>query len=317
MEKIYESFAVAKKVLEYNLNVKPTEILLIVIDSTKKELGDLFYNAGVEIGAETLLMQYVPRKKSGEEPPSPVADAMMNVDVAICITEHSISHTKARKKAAENNTRIATMPGLTLDMLTNGALKADYSDVRKIGEQVEVVLDRGKHVVIETGDSVLTFEISGRKSKASTGFLINPGDSGNLPSGETYIAPIEGTANGEIRIDGSIAGIGLLKQPIILKLKDGKLIEAEGKEGQELLKLLGDGDGRYLCELGIGTNPFARFTGNVLEDEKKYGTCHIAFGTNHNFGGIINAGVHIDAVIKRPKVFIDGNVFVSNGEIHL
>ena len=147
--------------------------------------------------------------------------------------------------------------------------------------------------------------------------MLNPGDSGNLPSGETYIAPIEGTANGEIRIDGSIAGIGRVSHPIVLKLKDGRLIEAEGKDGEKLLELLGDGDGRYLCELGIGTNPTARITGNVLEDEKKYGTCHIAFGTNSNFGGTISAGVHIDAVTTKPNVFIDGKLLVSNGDIHL
>ena len=165
LDKSKESIAIAKKVLVTNLNVKKHEKLLIVIDSTKKELGELFYRAGEEIGAETMLIQYISREKSGVEPPDPVAEAMRNVDVAICITEHSISHTEARKKAAENKTRVATMPGLTLDMLNNGALKADSNEVQKTGEAVAKILDEGRQVLIKTNDHVLSFEISGRKVK--------------------------------------------------------------------------------------------------------------------------------------------------------
>jgi leucyl aminopeptidase (aminopeptidase T) len=72
------------------------------------------------------------------------------------------------------------------------------------------------------------------------------------------------------------------------------------------LELLGDGDGRTIAEFGIGTNKKARLTGNVLEDEKVFGTVHIAFGSNKSFGGVTEAGVHIDCVIKDPVVFIDG-----------
>ncbi|MEH7125823.1 aminopeptidase [Bacillus sp. JJ1503] len=251
------------------------------------------------------------------EPPSIVAEAMKMVDVALCITENSISHTKARIEAAKHKTRVATMPGLTLDMLVEGALKADYMDVKRNGDLLAKVLDEGKEVVIKTFDKTLSFIIDGRKSKASNGLLLNPGDSGNLPSGETFLAPVEGTANGEIIIDGSIADIGKVESPILLKIKDGRLIEAEGKEGQKLLQLLGDGDGRFLGEFGIGTNRAARITGNILEDEKVYGTCHIAFGTNISFGGRINAGVHLDAVAKTPEILIDGKLIVAEGKIQL
>ncbi|REJ11588.1 MAG: aminopeptidase, partial [Bacillaceae bacterium] len=69
-----------------------------------------------------------------------------------------------------------------------------------------------------------------------------------------------------------------------------------------LLKLLGEGDGRMLAELGIGTNYAARITGNILEDEKAYNTIHVAFGSNHTFGGTIKADVHIDCVTKNPTI---------------
>lgn len=307
----------AKKVLKTNVNVAEGEKLAIIIDSTKREAGELFYQAGKEIGAETVLIQFESSGKSGAEPPSIVADAMKNCDAALCITEASISHTKARIEAAKCNTRVATMPGLTLDMLMEGALTADYSDVKKNGDLLAKVLDEGKEVVIRTEGQTLTFSIDGRRSKASNGLLVNPGDSGNLPSGETFIAPVEGTANGEIIIDGSIADIGKVTQRVLLKIREGRLVEAEGAEGEELLRLLGDGNGRLVGEFGIGTNRAARLTGTILEDEKVYGTSHIAFGTNTSFGGTINAGIHLDAVTKTPEIYVDGKLIIAEGKIRI
>lgn len=39
--------------------------------------------------------------------------------------------------------------------------------------------------------------------------------------------------------------------------------------------------------------------GNVLEDERVFGTVHIAFGSNKSFGGETEANVHIDCVVKN------------------
>jgi leucyl aminopeptidase (aminopeptidase T) len=106
-------------------------------------------------------------------------------------------------------------------------------------------------------------------------------------------------------IDGAVSNIGVLDEPIFLKIESGRLVEASGKNGQKLLELLGEGDGRTIAEFGIGTNKKARLTGNVLEDEKVFGTVHIAFGSNKSFGGTTDAGVHIDCIIKDPSVWID------------
>lgn len=307
----------AKNVLKINVNVQPGEKVAIIVDETKRELGEVFFKAAHEIGTEAVIIQFRSSGKSGAEPPIIVADAMKTCDAAICITEASISHTTARVEAAKANTRVATMPGLTPDMLTEGALTANYSDVRKVGNQLAAILDGGKEVTIRTAGHALTFSIEGRNSKASNGLLLNPGDSGNLPSGETFIAPIEGTANGSILIDGSIADVGKLSRPVLLTIREGRLISAEEKEGERLLNLLGEGDGRLVGEFGIGTNRAARLTGNILEDEKVYGTCHIAFGTNMSFGGTINVGVHLDAVSKNPEIFVDGHCIVAEGKIQL
>ena len=70
-----------------------------------------------------------------------------------------------------------------------------------------------------------------------------------------------------------------------------------------------------LAEFGIGTNPKAKLIGNVLEDEKVLGTCHIALGDNSTFGGRVNAGIHVDGIIKHPTIKLDGKIVMREGEL--
>lgn len=296
---------VAKAVLNNNLQVNNNEEILIVTDFELTEIATIFYRAGVGMGNETLFMQMTTRTKSGEEPPNSVSEAMKTPEVVLCITKHSLTHTNARKKASAAGVRAATMPGITMDMLEEGAILADYAEVEKLTEEYCGLLEAGEQVKIVKGNAALSFSIKDRKSISSTGVFHEKGDSGNLPSGESYIAPLEKSANGSIIIDGAIAGLGVLETPITLNLKNGLLVGATGDKGKQLLELLGDGKGRTIAEFGIGTNKKARLTGNVLEDEKVFGTVHIAFGSNKSFGGETEAGVHIDCVIKDPTVFID------------
>ncbi|WP_066248333.1 aminopeptidase [Neobacillus drentensis] len=297
---------VAKSILKHNLNIKENERILIVTDPESYEIADVFYQAGINLSNETLLMKMKTRSKSGEEPPRMVAEAMKTAEVVLCITHHSLTHTNARKEASREGARVATMPGITMDMLQEGAITADYLDVEQLTAHYCGLLDAGESATIEKENMKLTFSIKGRNGIPSTGVFREKGESGNLPSGESYIAPIEDSANGTILVDGSIAGIGVLNEPVTLTVINGRLVDATGNEGRQLLDLLGDGNGRIIAEFGIGTNRKARLTGNVLEDEKVFGTVHIAFGSNKPFGGTNEAGVHIDCVIKEPIVTIDG-----------
>jgi leucyl aminopeptidase (aminopeptidase T) len=306
---------ISKNVLQECLGLQENELFLVVTDDVKKELGESLYEAGKLLGAEAMLVVMKERKKSGEEPPASIAAAMVQSDVVVCITEHSLTHTQARKNAAASGTRIATMPGITEDMFLKGAISADYSKVKELTESVTELLTNGELVRVEKDGYTLSFSIAERDGIPSTGMYLNPGESGNLPSGEAYIAPVEGTANGQILVDGSFAGIGRLETPVLLTIEEGRIVQAEGNGAEKLLEILGDGDGRLLGEFGIGTNDKARITGVVLEDEKVFGTIHVAFGSNNTFGGTISAGVHIDGVVKKPDFYIDNQLIMKNGTL--
>jgi len=123
--------------------------------------------------------------------------------------------------------------------------------------------------------------------------------------------------DGVIVFDGSLAGFGLLSAAVRVTVAGGRAVEADGEAGEWLLQTLDAGGehGRSLAELGIGTNSAAILTGNVLEDEKVIGTAHLAFGTSAGLGGVNVAGVHIDGVLRRPTVELDGVRVVADGRL--
>lgn len=305
----------ALRVFENNFALKKEERVAIITDDRMKQVAMPFYEAACIKGNETVFMQFPANYKSGEEPPLIVAQAMKDADVALCVTTASITHTRAKKDAAAGGTRIGTMPGITLPMLEKGAIEADPQVVEELTARFTKLLDEASEVKIEKDNEVLSFSIADRKGIPSTGIFREKGQAGNVPSGEAFIAPLEDSANGKLVVDGSIAQIGMVSEPVTLTVENGRLTDATGKQGSELLEILGEKEGRTIAEFGIGTNPTARITGVVLEDEKVYGTIHIAFGSNKPFGGLTEAGVHIDCVVKEPTVWIDGKKIMELGNM--
>ena len=307
---------VARRILEENMGLKPSETFLVLYDQTTLRIGESLFEAAGMIGAKALAMRMPLLSKNGEEPFGPAAAAMEHSDVVIAATGTSLTHTQAKKKACAAGARVATMPKITEDMFFNGPITADYAKVAHITQRVTALLSGAKTAELHSGGCVMVMSLEGRLGISSTGIYRNSGESGNLPSGESYIAPVEGTAEGEVLVDGSFAGLGVLSAPLHLVFKKGLLVKAEGPDAGRLEKMLGDNPlGRNLAELGIGTNDKARVTGVILEDEKIYGTVHIALGSSDTFGGTVAAGIHVDGIITRPKLFLDGKLVVGEGKV--
>ncbi|HEX2922798.1 MAG TPA: aminopeptidase [Chloroflexota bacterium] len=307
---------VAARMLSSCMGLREGESLLVVTDEPTREIGEALFEGGARLGARSMLLLMPPTGRHGAEPPEAVAEAMKRVDVAVCPTKFSITHTQARLSAAKAGVRIATMPGITRDMFFEGAISADYDAVAEITQRLTALLTQAAEARLVKGGKEMIISIQGRAGVPSTGLYREKGQSGNLPSGEAYIAPVEGSANGETIIDGAIAGIGKLSEPVQVTVRNGLLVDARGPIGKQLLAALDESpQGRNLAELGIGTNDRARLTGVILEDEKVGGTVHLAFGDNSTFGGNTRAGVHIDGIILNPELYLDGRLVVSGGKV--
>lgn len=258
-------------VLNQCLAIKPGEIVLIITDAPLRTIGYAFFEEAKKMESEAIFVEIVERREQGAEPPSAVAQLMKNVDVVVAPTSKSLTHTSARLAASRAGVRIATLPGVTQDMLLR-AIKIDYIKLNKVTRQLAKLLSQAKTARLTCPRGTdLTMNLEGREGRPDTGIIHESGAFSNLPAGEAFIAPVEGTSEGKI--------------------------ETAGKPGQNI------------AELGIGTNPKAIISGEVLEDEKVLGTVHIAIGDNKNFGGKVKAPYHLDGMILEPTLWLNGKKF--------
>src|ERR1700750_1806933 len=308
-----------KAVVRQCMGIQPGEDVLVICNPATKEIGSLMRIEAQGDGADATLAVISERDSAAAEPPRPVAAAMAAADVVLAPTIQSISHTEARKIASEAGVRIGSLPGVTEEMLAR-LMSSDLEEIRRRSWAVATALNRATEARITCPHgSDLRIGLEERLAIADAGERGNRGAFGNLPCGEGFIAPVEGTTEGVLVVDGSIAEVGLLDTPTALTVREGHLVEATGPDGSQLLDLLtahGE-EATSVAELGIGTNEEATLNGNVLEDEKILGTCHVAFGASAAIGGIVQVPVHLDCVVLEPTVELDGEAIVSGGELLL
>jgi aminopeptidase len=299
------------------LGVAAGEEVLVVCNPATQGLGERMRAEAQEAGADATLTVIAERDSHAAEPPRPVGAAMAASDVVLAPTIQSLSHTAARKTASDAGARIATLPGVTEEMLAR-VMSADMEELRRRGAAIAAALGGGQEARITCAHgSDLRLGLEGRTAIPDAGELSARGAFGNLPCGEGFIAPLEGTGEGTLVVDGSIAGVGRVSTPVTLTVRHGHLTEATGAGGIALLELLTahGPDGTNVAELGIGTNEKAILTGEILEDEKILGTAHVAFGASAAIGGTVQVPVHLDCVVLEPTVEIDGEPLVRAGEL--
>lgn len=315
MEKITKGI---EEALFYCLGLQKHEQFLIVTDDVKANLSNLFYEVARDHGIESAVLKMTGINMSGKEPPLIFGSALRHADVAILLTEYSLSHTRAREKASHRGTRIASLPGFTRQMLA-GPMMVDYDKMGKLTRKISSYLDSADQAyLINDSGTEITMSLEERPGFGDLGIYRNPGDCGNLPAGESYIAPQEGTASGTVVLNGSITNMGKVKEPITLVFERGNVTAIKGGEEAETLKniLVQGGKGSTnLAQLGIGTNEGASIIGDSLNDEKVWGTVHISLGDNMNYGGRVDSDLHLDCILTGATLYLDDVLIVDNGKI--
>ncbi len=225
-------------------------------------------------------------------------------DAVIALSNYSTSHTRFRDLLTRvMGTRYASMPLFEREML-DGAMTADWKGVeRRTIRLARMMADADTAVITSHNGTSISFSIKGRDAQPDTGILVERGSFGNLPAGEAFLAPVEGTAEGVLILEW--APTGRLHTPVELVVKKGLVVEVVGNDDFSR-KLRERIDANPLCgniaELGIGTNEKASRPDNILETEKILGTVHIALGDNSSFGGKVSVPFHQDFIFFRPNL---------------
>ena len=200
-------------------------------------------------------------------------------------------------------------------------VKVDYSKLRETGLKVEAMLKGKKSIHVHHMNCTnLTFSIEGRIVNVEAGTLEDCFTSGqecgiDIPAGETFVAPIETSAEGVLVVDEHREH-GLKK--LILRFKNGRIVDLKAERGSKNLEKLleeAEGDKDKISELGIGTNIGVKPVGWSIYDEKALGTAHIAIGNNIDMGGANKASIHLDFVLNKPTITADDEPVMKKGQL--
>ena len=300
---------------------KPGEKVLFLIDmphdnikdsdmwKERREMAQEWYNIFKEMGAEAgfsvNIMEYESTGMDNAPIPQGIIDAACKSNLVIAMTEFSASSSLLSICYAEESiTRCCSMPGVEKRM-EKTAFKTNYAKVQMYASAIERMLNdaAGAEVSFSTGDN-LYIDLRNRVAESESRDCTETGQFINLPSGEGCIAPYEGTTEeinefGESKTEGiwPVSYDGELVKYII---KNNRIVEiiGDGKKADEMRSFFAENDTRRnIAELGIGCNPKAIVTGNVLEDEKV--GLHIAYGMSSHLGGKVKSDMHLDVCYSK------------------
>ncbi len=313
----------ATNVIHTCMGLQRGEKILIVVDEPLGYARDaLLAEAAQTDPAELWNYTFPNASRPISEYPSPLLALVTQVD-AIVFLFASVNQLKESPallagRAAIGKGIARTGLGAFIDQsILDIEMSADYGQIATFTDSLTQRLQGSStaHITTALGTN-LRLSLAGREWKKDTGILRAQKAFGNLPAGETYIAPVEDSAEGLLVVDKCFPGM-LLSEPTRMTFEKGRVTHIEGGAGAEFLRsaFAQHGDSaRVIAELGIGTNPLARLQGNIITDEKVLGTIHVAVGRSDFFGGKNVATTHIDGVVGQPTLEIDGKVVIENGK---
>lgn len=319
----------AKIVVNTCMEIRRHESVLVIADPSTSKIGQELYKVCSEISPNVLLVIMPFTRHHGDEPPASVAELMRTQNVVLAPTKFSITHTKARVQACKDGARIATMPGITPELFAGGGMLADFNAIRGTISRVGVHLRRRRNIRVTSPEGTdIRFDVDPKKwNKEDSGICNRPGMVTNLPAGKIFNALIQGSAKGDLYIDGSFDSM-VLSEPLRFKVNDGVATDIKGgpeaqrvrhlfAEAANLLPAKDQSSVWTISQFGIGLNPNSKLIGNALEDEKVLGSCYFSIGLEGSKIDSNHPGILTSGIIKEPTVFIDGEPLVISGELQI
>ncbi len=313
-----EAWKAARNALENVLEAVAGENIFIVCDDEKLQVGKAFADGALGLGLWARIMVLQTSRKPRTEVPAQLFEVFtqQKPDLYVNLMRGIREETPLRIKiinmeTRDHKSRLGHCPGVTIDMLTEGALaltSQEHRNMQSHAERLIQALSGTTEVEIQNpAGTSLTLRVEKREFFTDTKMDWRSMRWMNLPTGEVIVAPFEDSLNGKLACDMAIGGIGKLKAPVEVTVKNGKVqkLVTQDKDVYRKVKDTFETDGwsDIVGEFAFGINPKARFVDEFLEAEKILGTTHVAFGANTDMPGGRNLSKnHIDLLISKPTV---------------
>jgi leucyl aminopeptidase (aminopeptidase T) len=318
----------AQNALECVLEAKQGESIVIFCDDTRAKVGEAF-EAGaqnLQLNTKLIILETSPTLFRTEIPQQLTKYlTAQHADIYINLFRGIREETPFRIKlihaeTSDHKTRLGHCPGVTLDMLTKGALALtaeEHTQMQEFAQSLMAKLKQAAKIEITNpAGTKLCLSVKKRPFFTDTMLDWKLMKWMNLPTGEVIVALVENSLEGKLVCDVAVGGIGPVKTPVTITAEKGK-VEKVTCEDAEILKkvqnsLHVDAMAKVVGEFAFGINPKARFVEEFLETEKMHGTVHIAFGDNTDMpGGKNNSANHMDFMMGKPTV----NAIAQDGSV--
>ena len=312
-----EAWVASKNALENVLEAVDGERILIICDNEKTEIGEAFTTGALALGLWTRVVILEKSKEPRTEIPERLQKILtQKPDIYINLLQGNREETPFRIKLIKTEThdhkaRLGHCPGVTLDMLTEGALALTAEEHKRMqGHAERLIHTLQDTVTVEIRNpkgTNLILSAKDRKFFTDTKLDLKSIKWMNLPTGEVIVAPVEDSLNGKLVCDMAIGGIGKLRKPVEVTAKNGRVENVFSQDKDHLRRVeetfATDDWSDVVGEFAFGINPEARFVDEFLEAEKILGTVHVAFGDNTDMPGGKNPSKnHMDLLISNPTV---------------
>ena len=313
MNRLYKA---AEKAVNQCLRLRRREHFLLVTDKEKMEIAEALAYWAKKKGAETTTYLMTETLRPITQPTRLFREMAGQATCIAYMLDARIEEKPFRGymvKVGMDNSRICMMPGLTREMMER-LINIDFNKMDLFTKKVIKALKDAEDVLVENPEGTkIEFSVKGRKWVNDNGDISRKGAHGNLPAGECFTAPVEETFTGRLVISLIDDKLGRG----VMEFEKGKLVKYSGRSIKAIMKTIArDETGRIIGEFGIGTNPRARLTANMLEAEKAFGTAHFAIGDSYGLGKN-KSSYHFDALVKKVTIKAKGRVLVKEGQFRL
>ncbi len=325
-----------RQAVENCLKVKPGDRVVIITDKETMDIGSAL-RAGVE--KFTGDIQLFVMEDFGQRPirfPQEIADTLKAASVSIYAAQGAkgelATFRQPMLKTIDANPKLrhAHMIGITPEIMKDG-MCSDYKEIQRISKLVyEKVRDARQIRVVTDKGCDFTGRFSPELKWIVSDGDIKPRHWTNLPDGEVFTAPAD--VNGTVVIDGCLGDFfterygSLEDTPIRIEVKNARAVRETLRCADERLReeydaylFKTDANSNRVGEFAIGTNTgLTKLIYNLLQDEKFPGI-HIAFGSPYpgKTGATWDSKAHVDGVIIKPSIYVDGDAIMEKGVFRL
>ncbi|MCD6117148.1 hypothetical protein J7K93_09050 [bacterium] len=307
-----------KRVLKNFTGITGGETLLIISSEQYKTIAVSFYNTSVKNQIPTTLIIIPDTTKSSFLPKKSLTLLIKNADVVFFFLEKPVLFSESSLFPHLESTRIISFCGVNEDQL-NRICNHDISTIIKKSRKIADIFSIGKNATITTEDGTdLKVSISRFKGNAFSGKALSPGQYTTMPFGFCSINTMRGVSKGKIIANGSFTNVGLIKKPVAMHISNGRVNRMFGdNEAKKIRAQIRSNSKplRDIISIGVGTNPYADFSGHPFEDKCAIGSLHITLGHHESSSSVFSRLHRFDIIIQKATLKIDSMILLKNGDL--